>query len=324
MKDGILTINKPQNMTSHDVVAILRKVLGMKRIGHTGTLDPMATGVLPVCLGNATRIMEYLDLDFKTYRCRLRLGMTTDTLDVWGEKTGEYPVDKVTEEDIRQAFSRFQGEILQKPPMYSAVRVNGKRLYEYARAGQQIEVKYRKIFIDRLEIEEIDLSKMEITFTVTCSKGTYIRTICQDIGEILKTGAVMTALVRLSCGRFTLKEAATPEEIKNMKPEEIEERLLPCDFPLIHFGKAVLSPDTGRKFINGWHIPIELCHIEKEPEFQQKDPPFFLRPEYKRAYNLYQRVPADPPREDFLGVAFYHPKDKKFIADKVFFRGTES
>ena len=320
MRDGILVIDKPQNMTSHDVVSVVRRVAGVKRVGHTGTLDPMATGVLPVCLGSATRVMEYLDLDFKTYRCSMCFGMTTDTLDIWGEKTEDFPTDGLTEERIRAVFARFQGEIWQKPPMFSAVRVNGRRLYDYARAGEKVEVKRRRIFIRDLKVDKIDLAAMEVIFTVTCSKGTYIRTICQDVGKLLGTGAVMTGLTRLSSGVFSLENAVSLDAIKEMTPEEIERRLLPCDFPLVHFGEAVLSPKEGADFVNGKHIPADSCRVEKLPEFLKEEPPFPIREEFRRAYNLYQRNPQQPSQKIFLGVAFYDTANKKLIADKVFFR----
>ena len=182
IENGILNIYKPAGMTSHDVVNIVRRVMGIRRVGHTGTLDPMATGVLPVCVGAAARITEYLDMDFKTYRCTLQLGKTTDTQDIWGQIIEERPAEQVTEEAVRKAFAHFSGLIDQKPPMYSAVRVNGRRLYEYAREGKEIEVKTRKVFIRRLEILSFDKEAETVSFEVECSKGTYIRTICQDVG----------------------------------------------------------------------------------------------------------------------------------------------
>ena len=168
--EGILNINKPQNMTSHDVVSVARRTLGMKKIGHTGTLDPMATGVLPVCVGKSTRIMEYLDMDLKTYRCTMELGLQTDTQDIWGEVLERKPVT-CTQEQVKEVFSSFRGVIDQKPPMYSALKVEGKRLYEYAREGKTVDVKTRKIYIHALELEEIfPDGEKTVTFTVQCSK----------------------------------------------------------------------------------------------------------------------------------------------------------
>ena len=169
MKDGILNINKPQGVTSHDVVRDIRRLLGIKKIGHTGTLDPMATGVLPVCIGKATRITEYTDLDFKKYRCTLRLGQVTDTQDIWGEILEENSTAGITPDDVREAFSGFHGKISQKPPMYSAVRVGGRRLYDYARAGETVEVKEREVYIRGL-----------IEFTNYCRNNCYYCGIRRD------------------------------------------------------------------------------------------------------------------------------------------------
>jgi tRNA pseudouridine55 synthase len=308
----------------------MRRILGMKKIGHTGTLDPMATGVLPICMGSATRITEYLDLDFKKYRGVLRLGLVTDTQDIWGTVIEERPTMGLTEEQIRQAFSGFYGEIDQKPPMYSAVRLGGKRLYEYARAGQQVEVKSRKIYIRSLTVEAVDMDAMEVTFTVECSKGTYIRTICQDVGQILGTGATMTGLVRLSSGRFTLEEAFTLEQVADLAAQDrIHEILLPPDYPLVYFGKALLSAEMGKKFVDGWHIPLRECKIQAKPYFAQHEAEIPIRPEYRRAWCLYQEGEGNPEGKEtpadgfFLGVAFYDEKYKKLVADKVFFRGQE-
>lgn len=340
-RDGIININKPQNMTSHDVVRSLRRLLGMKKIGHTGTLDPMATGVLPVCLGSATRITEYLDLDFKKYRCTMMLGVNTDTQDIWGEKTEEFDTTGITEEAIRHAFGAFHGEILQTPPMYSAVRVDGRRLYEYARAGETVDVKSRKIYIRDLTVDAVDLAAMTITFTVECSKGTYIRTICQDVGLALGTGAVMTSLVRLASGRFIIENAVSLEELAAMKETAMKEAeiqgsdgttpddswidgvILPPDYPLIHFGRVFLSPELSKKFVDGWHISLRDCRIEAEPEYAHKDAEMDIRDEYRRAWALY-REGSDGEMPQFLGVAFYDRKYKKLVADKVFFRGDEN
>ena len=191
--NGILNIYKEKGFTSHDVVAKLRGILHQKKIGHTGTLDPLATGVLPVCIGKATRVCEYLDDDFKKYRCTMVLGIETDTQDVTGEIIRRADVSGIRPEDVYKAFEGFSGWIDQKPPMYSAVRVKGRRLYEYARAGEEVEVKTRKVFISSLEVEVMDFShdvgSKKVTFTVECSKGTYIRTICQDVGKELGCGA---------------------------------------------------------------------------------------------------------------------------------------
>lgn len=317
-ENGILNIYKPAGMTSHDVVNIVRRVMGIRRVGHTGTLDPMATGVLPVCIGTAARITEYLDVDFKTYRCVLQLGKITDTQDIWGETIEERPAEQVTEEDVKKAFAGFSGLIDQKPPMYSAVRVQGRRLYEYAREGKEVEVKTRKVFIKRLEILAFDHKAATVEFEVECSKGTYIRTICQDVGEALGCGAAMSFLERTASGRFEARNAVNLEELKEMEREEAAKLMLGADFPLVHFGRVTVDSQTARSFVDGKHLPLSRCAVEEEPEFKDKLPEIDIRPEYRRAYNVYQRHPQG---NIFLGVAFYSDKYKKLVADKVFIRG---
>lgn len=343
MKDGILNINKPQGVTSHDVVRDIRRLLGIKKIGHTGTLDPMATGVLPVCIGKATRITEYTDLDFKKYRCTLRLGLVTDTQDIWGEILEENSTARITPDDVREAFSGFHGKISQKPPMYSAVRVGGRRLYDYARAGETVEVKEREVYIRGLEIEQMDFAHdsdvKKVTFTVECSKGTYIRTICEDAGRHLGCGAAMESLCRIASGAFKIEDAIDLYELVDtyssrrfegekyfVEPAgedalcEIEKLVLPTDYPLTHFGSAVMDEAMGKKFINGWHISFRDCEVTERSEFEQKEPEFEIRPEYRGAYKMYRRTACG---NDFLGVAFYSPKYKKLVADKVFCRNDE-
>lgn len=315
MTEGILNINKPQNMTSHDVVAVARRTLGIRKIGHTGTLDPMATGVLPICVGKSTRIIEYLDMDLKTYRCTLRLGLSTDTEDIWGTVLEERPVH-CTEEEIRAAFCGFTGVIWQKPPMYSALKVNGKKLYEYAREGKEVEVKRRQVYIHRLDIEEIRLAEREVTFTVECSKGTYIRTICRDVGEKLGCLATMTALTRTGSGVFAISDSLDLETFRQMSREEAEGRMYAPNEPLWAFGKAVTDRINGLRFAAGMGLAAADCRIEKQPVFAEQD--FFLpvREEFRRAYNVFGEMDGG---EVFLGVAFYDRKHKNFVADKVFY-----
>ncbi|MBQ9960934.1 MAG: tRNA pseudouridine(55) synthase TruB [Firmicutes bacterium] len=321
IESGILNINKPAGMTSHDVIYRVRRATGIKRVGHTGTLDPQATGVLPVCIGSAARITEYLDMDFKTYRCTMVLGKITDTQDIWGEVLEERSTEGITEEAIREAFSGFSGFIDQTPPMYSAVRINGRRLYEYARDGQEVKVKSRRIYIKELEIESIDMDSKEVVFSVECSKGTYIRTICQDVGETLGCGATMTALTRTASGAFKIEDTITLEELAEMNQEEIEAKMLTPDFPLVYFGKVLVDKPTAKSFVDGFHLPLDKCNVIKEPDFRFEEAILDIRDEYKHAYNIYEDCPSGPV---FLGVAFYNYKFKKLVADKVFFRGNIS
>ena len=329
MLSGIIIIDKPAGWTSHDVIAKLRGALKIKRIGHGGTLDPMATGVLPLCIGSATRITEYLDLDDKTYRCEMLLGLETDTQDVWGKpladnreilKQEQKSGAGFTEESIRDAFSRFHGVIDQIPPKYSAIKVNGRKLYEYARSGETVEIKSRKVLIKSLVVTDINLEEMKVSFDVTCSKGTYIRAICSDVGKMLGCGGAMSSLVRLSSGIFTIDHAYLPDELEKLDAHQLSPLVIPTDAPLVHFGKAVLDHERAGYFKNGGHIRMNEADITAEPVYQNANPPLAIREEYKRAYNMYER---ESGVDHFLGVAFYDLKYKKLVADKVFLRGKD-
>lgn len=206
---GFLNIYKPKGMTSFDVVARLRRVTKIKQIGHTGTLDPFAVGVLPICIGKSTRLIEYLD-DDKEYLATVQFGEDTDTYDLDGAVTKTYD-KKITQEDLISILDDFRGEIEQLPPIYSAIKVNGKKLYEYARNGEEVEIKPRKVFISKLELESFDYEKQEATILVGCSKGTYIRSIAYDIGQKLDCGGYLTALERTKAGLFN-KEYSIPLE----------------------------------------------------------------------------------------------------------------
>lgn len=321
--EGIINIYKPQNMTSHDVVAIMRRTLGIKKIGHTGTLDPMATGVLPVCIGKSTRIMEYLDMDMKRYSCTMALGMQTDTQDIWGTVLDRCPVN-VTEEQVREAFAAFSGVISQKPPMYSALKVNGKKLYEYAREGKTVDVKTRKIYIGGLEIEDICLEpgNESVSFNVECSKGTYIRTICQDAGEALGCFGTLTRLERTASGIFTKENAVELEDVREMPREEIEDLLFASHEPMTAFGKVVTDKVNGIRFASGWHLSLGDCRVDRKPRYAEESSeefPLPIREEYKKAYNVFAHLDGDNGEETFMGVAFYDEKYKKLVADKVFY-----
>jgi len=300
----------------------MRRLTGIKRIGHTGTLDPQTSGVLPICIGSTARIMEYLDLDFKKYRAEMTLGLVTDTQDVWGEaitdvrgKMSDYSLSR---EVINKAFDSYRGLIEQIPPKYSALRVNGRRLYEYARAGEHVEIKKRNVFIKDISVSEINLDDYKVSFDVVCSKGTYVRTICNDIGETLGCGGTMSGLVRLASGVFTLEDAVSLDELNEMDINEISKLVKRADYPLIHFGKAIVhEKQRAEWFINGGHLALNEVRIEAEPEYASKEPPFEIRAEYKKAYNVYVRQSDE---DVFLGVAFYNDQYKKLVADKVFCR----
>ena len=210
---GFLNIYKPAGMTSHDVVYKIRKISGIKQVGHTGTLDPFAEGVLPVCLGKATRLIEYLT-DDKEYLATVQFGKSTATYDLEGEVTN-ISVFKVNENDILTALKNFEGEIEQLPPIYSAIKVNGKKLYDYARKGQDVEIKPRKVFIEKIELKSFDYENQSAEILIKCSKGTYIRSIAHDIGKITGAYAYLTKLTRTQAGKFIINDAIKLDEIEN-------------------------------------------------------------------------------------------------------------
>lgn len=264
-ENGILNINKPEGWTSQDVVAKLRGRLHIRRVGHTGTLDPMATGVLPVCFGKATRIIEYYDDDFKTYEAEMKLGMVTDTLDITGTVLETKPVD-VSEEDVIQTIDSFRGWITQIPPKYSALKVNGKPLYKYAREGVEVEIKSRKIYVEDIQPVEVNLGENRILFRVTCSKGTYIRTICDDIGKKLGCGGTMTSLQRTQSGCFRVEDARTLPEILEMTDEELERCVIPMDETLVHLGRIELkSMESVPFYYNGREIDTGYVNVLASP-----------------------------------------------------------
>lgn len=223
---GFLNIYKPKGLTSHDVVARLRKITKVRQIGHTGTLDPFATGVLPICIGKATRLIEYLD-DDKEYLATVQFGKNTATYDLEGEITATFD-KKVTEEDVKNALKDFEGEISQIPPIYSAIKVNGKKLYDYARQGQDIEIKPRKVTISKIELKKFDKTSQSAKITVACSKGTYIRSIAYDLGAKLGCGGYLTALERTKAGKFQVNTAIKLEDLTEVS-QIVENLINPLD-----------------------------------------------------------------------------------------------
>ncbi len=352
VKEGIINLYKPVGMTSHDCVNRIRRMTGIKRVGHTGTLDPNASGVLPICIGSAARITEYLDLDLKEYRCELVLGLETDTLDVWGkvladrrsEVLGTYADDQacgaLERGRIFATLREFEGVQEQIPPVYSAIRVDGVRLYEYARRGQEVdlEAKTRRVFIESVRPEKAEARDdgLYVTFSMVCSKGTYVRSVCRDLGEKLGTGAAMTALERTASGVFRAEDSVRLDELMALRDgddvrdpetgrfisyaradeEKLNAFILPADTPLVNFGRAMLPAETAGRFVNGWHVAPDEAVIEKEPVYASKDFPLPIRPEFRAAYNLYDAESGGAP--EFLGVAFFSEEYGKLVADKVF------
>lgn len=259
MINGILNVYKEKGFTSHDVVAKLRGILRQKKIGHTGTLDPDAEGVLPVCLGSGTKLCDMLTERDKAYRTVLLLGQVTDTQDTSGTVLHEAEVT-VTEAQVREAILDFVGEYDQVPPMYSALKVNGKKLYELAREGKTVERAARKVTIHEIEIEKVELPR--VTMTVRCSKGTYIRTLCHDIGERLGCGGCMEQLLRIKAGPFFLEESLTLAQIESLKREEcLEEAVIPVEQMFADEPVCRTKPEFDKMLYNG--NPVFKNQLEK-------------------------------------------------------------
>lgn len=262
MINGILNIYKEKGYTSHDVVARLRGIVGQKKIGHTGTLDPDAEGVLPVCLGRATKVCDMLTDKDKTYEAVLLLGKTTDTQDITGTVLSERSPDGVTEDEVLDCIRHFIGEYDQIPPMYSALKVGGKKLYELAREGKTVERKSRRVMIYDIRIKEICLPR--IRMEVECSKGTYIRTLCHDIGESLGVGGCMESLLRTRVGRFCLEKSLRLADVENhVKNGNLSQILLPLDSVFSDLRQVILKDEAVSLGYNG--NPFYRRHVVQQP-----------------------------------------------------------
>lgn len=245
-------MNKPVGISSHKCVSIARRALNMKKIGHTGTLDPEASGVLPLLIGSATSAAEFLTADDKTYRATVRLGTVTDTLDMAGTVLATNEIN-CTIDEIEKAILSFVGEIEQIPPMYSAISINGQRLYDLARQGIEVERKARKITIYSIEIVSVNMP--EIVIDVHCSKGTYIRTLAADIGEKLGCGACISALLRTKCGIFDLKDSVTAEKLEELsRAANVESVIIPTDQMFMQYRSVKLDKKSADRVKNG--VPI--------------------------------------------------------------------
>ena len=251
--DGIVIVDKPRDWTSQDVTARLRRVFGTRRIGHGGTLDPMATGVLPVFVGRATRGVEFFEHAEKTYETVLRLGLTTDTEDITGTVLTEVPVS-VTDEQVEGALDAFRGEIMQVPPMYSALKVNGQKLCDLARKGKTVERQPRPITIYELTL--LDRGENTLCLRVRCSKGTYIRTLCKDIGEALGCGGCMESLRRVSAGEYTIAEAVPLQEL--LDTVEPETYLRGVDTMFRNYPAVTLTANQEKRCRNGNTFSVKL------------------------------------------------------------------
>ncbi len=267
--DGIINVCKEKGFTSHDVVAIVRKLCGRPKCGHTGTLDPDAEGVLPVCIGKATKISQYIMDGYKRYQALLKLGVTTTTEDASGDVLEEKEVT-ANLDDIRSAVNGFIGEYMQTPPMYSAIKVNGRKLYELARKGEEIERKKRKVFIYSIDILEYNFPD-ECLLDVKCSKGTYIRTLCSDIGNALGCGGHMASLTRTETSGFVLENSIKIDELKRLAEENrISEAVIPMENFFESWKKAYVKPEAEKILVNGGRIYEDFFETEYPLEQGEK------------------------------------------------------
>ena len=250
--DGIIIVDKQKGITSHDVVFKLRKILKTKKIGHTGTLDPIATGVLPICIGNCTKASNYLIADDKVYEAQIKLGILTDTSDITGNIIEERHDSNILEEQIKDVILSFKGKQTQIPPIYSAIKVNGKKLYEYARQGIQVEIPSRQIEIFDIKVSNINIKENIVDIIVHCSKGTYIRSLCVDIGKKLGTVATMAGLRRIKSGIFKIEDSIKLEDIN----EDI--KLITLEQAFINLPKISLNNNEVEKLLNGVKINTQL------------------------------------------------------------------
>jgi len=254
--NGVLIINKPMDFTSFDAVAVTRKVSGQRKLGHCGTLDPNATGVLPVLLGGATKAQDILPNHDKEYVAELKFGTKTDTLDIWGKVLSEEK-SSVTKEQFEAVLPNFRGEIMQVPPMYSALKQQGQRLYDLARQGIEVKREARPVTVYSLTSEGFDQENQTAKIRIKCSKGTYIRSLIDDIGNALGTVAVMTALCRTSACGFSLEQSITIDGLKALTPDEIKERLLPIETLFESYLQVNVSEAQSVRFKNGGALSLE-------------------------------------------------------------------
>ena len=262
--DGIIIINKTKNYTSFDVVAVVRKLLNEKKVGHTGTLDPMATGVLPILIGRATKLQQFMTDKDKEYVASFKLGIASDTLDITGKIISTVKSD-IKKGEIEKVLQKFKGEIMQIPPMYSAVKKDGIRLYSLARKGINIERKPRKVTISELKLIKYDENLQCGALLVKCSKGTYIRTLCSDIGDFLGCGAVLTELERTKSFNFYIENSITLDELRNLASNGLlKEHVLSCDSVFEDLVKVRITDQQSKRFKNGGYLSLERIFTEKD------------------------------------------------------------
>ncbi len=261
---GIICVDKPRDFTSFDVIAKMRGIMHMKRLGHAGTLDPMATGVLPIFVGTATKACDMLPDHDKSYKAGFKLGITTDTQDIWGKELKRADYSHVAFEDIKSVSKNFVGDIMQIPPMYSAVSVNGKRLYELARAGKTVEREPRQVTVYSLDILEYDAIDGSGVMTISCSKGTYIRTIIEDIGNALNCGGIMTSLERVSACGFSKEDCVTLDDLQEIASTtgDFSKVIMPIESVFEYLPKAVLNTTQEKLYRNGVKLDPKRINLE--------------------------------------------------------------
>ena len=302
MIHGVLNIYKEKGYTSHDVVARLRRIVGQKKIGHTGTLDPEAEGVLPVCLGKATKLCDLLTDKDKTYEAVLLLGISTDTQDTTGKILEEKNTADLREEAVREVVLSFEGEYDQIPPMFSALKVGGKKLYELARDGKEVERKPRHVQIYRIRILQIVLPRVRLE--LTCSKGTYIRTLCHDIGEKLGCGGCMESLLRTRVERFGVAESLRISEVEQLMDEgTLQEHMIKVDEMFPDYQKVYLTPEASAAVRNGNSFRLgDVIWISELSGFQNAE-----------------RVRVYDEERNFIAVYEFEKENQLFKIVKMFF-----
>jgi tRNA pseudouridine55 synthase len=269
--NGYLNVYKEAGMTSHDVVFKTRKILKNKKIGHTGTLDPEAEGVLVLCIGQATKMVEYITNHEKEYVAEIILGKETDTCDCSGKVINDSS-KKITKDIFQAELENFKGSITQIPPIYSAIRVNGKKLYHYARNGETVEIPEREVFVSKISLLDFDEQKQKASIMVTCSKGTYIRSLCRDIGKSLGSLGCMGHLVRHRVGDFSIEKSLKLADIQKYFTEAaFESKIYPLDYPLHHF-RRITATEQGKKFMRNGNKLFQWNVVENFNNFEPDEP----------------------------------------------------
>ncbi|MFC1908323.1 tRNA pseudouridine(55) synthase TruB [Chloroflexota bacterium] len=313
--DGILIINKPHGKTSYSMVAMVKRLSGERRVGHAGTLDPAATGVLPVCLGQGTRITEYLMDATKTYQAQIELGIATDTYDATGKITRQIDPSDINREKVESALTFFRGDIQQVPPMYSAVKYHGQPLYKLARSGINIARKSRPATVYRLEIT--GWQSPVFTVEVECSKGTYIRALANDLGQLLGCGAHLKSLIRLKCGIFGIEDAVSVSKLEEaFRYGYWQHFVYPIDSVLSHWGARVVDTTTENIIKNGSSVSfVNGDKSEDDHPTKSELPPQSPNESYCRAYTL---------DGYFISVLRFNAESMRWQPDKVFHKSSRS